>query len=206
MELNLSYTYVVWDDDIQTSKRTSMKWHRVINTIAAACLCTLPFPSNGAHCDAQTWNDTLKLQQQADQIYNYHAQRFNQLLQHHSLQPLLHQEFSRSELATLWKNGQHASKQRMEMQIEASQHIVQSINEELKSIHQLNAEVIDLSEIWQHISQHCQADKLTTNVVASYRYYQSNLELTRNIYELLNKLKLVQQSYQTEINTLLKAQ
>ena len=206
MELNLSYTYVVWDDDIQTSKRTSMKWHRVINTIAAACLCTLPFSSNGAHCDAQTWNDTLKLQQQADQIYNYHAQRFNQLLQHHSLQPLLHQEFSPSELATLWKNGQHASKQRMEMQIEASQHIVQSINEELKSIHQLNAEVVDLSEIWQLISQHCQADKLTTNVVASYRYYQSNLELTKNIYELLNKLKLIQQSYQTEINTLLKAQ
>jgi len=183
-----------------------MKWHRVINTIAAACLCTLPFSSNGAHCDAQTWNDTLKLQQQADQIYNYHAQRFNQLLQHHSLQPLLHQEFSPSELATLWKNGQHASKQRMEMQIEASQHIVQSINEELKSIHQLNAEVVDLSEIWQLISQHCQADKLTTNVVASYRYYQSNLELTKNIYELLNKLKLIQQSYQTEINTLLKAQ
>ncbi|MFB9217814.1 hypothetical protein [Vibrio sinaloensis] len=182
-----------------------MKWHWVTFTIAAVCLSTLPFPSNSAHCDVKTWNSILKSQKQIDHSYNFHATRFNQLLKHHSTQPLLHQTFEEQDITALWRAGNPQSQQKLSMQIEASQQVIQAIEEELLAINQLQHDVLVQAGEWQGMSEHCALEQRTANVAVSHNYGQSNRLLGKSIEQLKGKLTLIQRRYEQEVETLVNA-
>lgn len=183
-----------------------MKWHAFVYTITAAYLCTLPLDGVSAHCDIKSWNYTLKLQQQIDENYNFHAERFNQLLHHHLTQPLLHQEFTAQELVSLWASGSFNSKQKLEMQIDASRHVIQAIEEETSRIKSLQTQITEVIELWSQLSAHCQAVQLATNSAVSQNYAQSNATLTQSVEQLIAKLLSIQNRYEKEVSALMQTQ
>ncbi|NVD08959.1 hypothetical protein FCU94_19100 [Vibrio sp. JPW-9-11-11] len=179
-----------------------MKWYRYLLTITAALLITLPLPSGASHCDAETWNHALKLQQALDTQYNQHAKRFNQFLTFHREQPFLYQEFSRNEIRSFWQSNKQTLHKSMQGQIAASQQVVEAIEQERKTLNPLLDNASTLHQQWRRISQHCQKIDNQSNTIASWNYAQLNKLLIKQIQQLDEKLALLQQRYQNEVRAL----
>lgn len=179
-----------------------MKWHRVLHTITAAVLITLPFPSSAAHCDAKTWNRALTLQQSLDTQYNQHAERFNQLLSFHQAQPFLYQEFSPNEIRSFWQSNKQTLLKSMQGQIAASQAVVKNIVQEREQLNPLLERAAKLQQRWQQISQHCKKIDNQSNTITSWNYAQNNKALIEQIHQLDEKLTTLQRRYQNEVRAL----
>ncbi|CAK4073930.1 hypothetical protein [Vibrio sp. 16] len=179
-----------------------MKWLSFTSTITAAWLCTLPFHGTAAHCDAKAWDQLVKIQQKIDASYNQHAERFNRLLQYHQQQPFLHQAFSSQELNTLWVTGTPSAKQKFELQMDSSRHLIQAIDEESQLISRLEQNVKETRTQWRELGAHCHDARYATNSVISDNYVKSNDALLASLSELLSKLATIQHRYRLELSTL----
>ncbi|MDC5870655.1 hypothetical protein OPW39_17790 [Vibrio europaeus] len=179
-----------------------MKWHSINITIAAALLITLPYGVNSAHCDAESWNRALILQQELDQKYNFHATRFNQFLQIHQAQPFLYQEFTTDELKGLWQSDNHTFHQHMQTQAQASGVVISRINEEKRLLDPLVNQASAMEKRWLSISKHCKKSGSQSNVISGWQYSQANQAMRKDIESLISKLTILEGRYRNEVEAL----
>ncbi|KJY82815.1 hypothetical protein TW81_11410 [Vibrio galatheae] len=179
-----------------------MKWHNNYLIIAAALLITLPCKGNSVRCNADSWNHALKHHQEIEQEYNFHATRFNTLLQAHRIQPFLYQEFSREELQGLWLSPNSEFHKQMQTQIEASLTIIEQIQQEKQTIARLTTQAEAQSQLWRAISEHCRRIGEQSNVIISWNYAELNQALTADIEEMIQKLIIIESRYTKEIEAL----
>lgn len=182
-----------------------MKWHCLNITIAAALLITLPYGVNSAHCDAESWNRALKLQQELEQEYNFYATRFNQFLQIHQAQPFLYQEFTTKELQGLWQSNNHAFHKRMQSQAKASSIVIDKINEEKQLLDPLLGQASAMEKRWLSLSKHCKTVSSQSNVISGWQYSQVNQAMRKDIEALISKLTILEGRYRSEIEAILNA-
>ncbi|RJX68942.1 hypothetical protein DZ860_16005 [Vibrio sinensis] len=163
---------------------------------------TFPTYSWAMKCNPTDWNIVLKAQKKVDVRYNIHAVRFNQLLSIHQQRTLLHQEFTSQELQTFWHPDKTDMHLTMRTQMKATREAVEQTETEISKINNSLSDIYLTRKNWKSISQHCEQQGQTINMISSEHYVSMNQEIINDIKQLKKKLSTIKQQYLNEIAAL----